>query len=227
MVNQTALNLLGLAETEFKELTELLGNSQLKHALTSSILDLSRQNATQEDTNEYPDFPEKSKYSVYYDRLTGLPNQNSFRQQLQETIVAYNQRQENPFAILVLDLDYFKQVNDNLGYYLGDQLLVGIAQRLQQCVRSSDSVSRLEGDEFVIMLKNIDNIQISEKIAYRIQHELSFPFDLMGEEVLITASIGISLSCHHRDNLEKLLGNAGIAVCQAKALGRDSFIVLE
>ncbi|MGK7950347.1 MAG: diguanylate cyclase [Xenococcaceae cyanobacterium] len=227
IVNKTALNLLGLAETELKELEELLDNKQIKDDLNASILDLSRLITTQEDPIEYPQIQEKTPYGTYYDRLSGLPNQNSFTEQLQEIIISYSHKKENPFAVVVLDLDNFREINDSFGYYLGDRLLVAIAQRLQQCVRSSDLVARLEGDEFAILLKNINSIQISEKIAYRIQDELSFPFYLIGEEVALTASLGITLSSSNNYNPVKLLSNAKIALCQAKALGRDSFVVLE
>ena len=227
MIDRTARNLLGLAETELKELEQLLGNSKTRYDLAASIVELSRIIAAREEVTEYPQIPEKTHYGNYYDRLTGLPNQNSLLEKLQETIIAYRQGQDNSFVILVIDLDRFRYINDRFGYYLGDRLLVAISHRLQQCVRSSDLVARLEGDKFAIVLNNIDSTAISEKIAYRIQHELSFPFCLIGEEISVTASLGIALSCHDNCHPVQLLSNAEIAVCQAKALGRDSFVVLE
>lgn len=227
MVNQSALDILGLGETELKEIEELLFNSKLSDDLTDSIIDLSRQIASQKDYREERQLQEKTSYTTYYDRLTGLPNHNSFAQQLQEIISSWTKNKENPFAILVIDLDNFKQINENLGYYFGDRLLVSIAQRVQQCIRSSDLVAHLGGDRFAIILKNISNIEISQKIAYRFQYELSFPFYLIGEEVFTTASIGIALSSKHSAHPDKLLGNAEIALSQAKASGKDSFVVFK
>ena len=186
---------------------------------------ISRLIGSQADITQDKQIEKQLHYDNYYDRLTGLPNRNLFTEELQQIIAS--PKQEDLFAVLILDLDSFKTINDSLGHFLGDQLLISIAHRLQQCVRSHDVIARLGGDEFVILLKDINNLQIPQQIAYRIQQELSFPFYLNGQEVFTTTSIGIALSSNHSRHQEGLLRDAEIAMYQAKAYGKDRFVIFE
>jgi diguanylate cyclase (GGDEF)-like protein len=124
------------------------------------------------------------------------------------------------FAVLFVDLDRFKVVNDSLGHASGDQLLIAVAQRLERCLRAGDTMARLGGDEFTILLEDIKDISDAIGIAERIQAELTLPFSLSGHEVFITASIGIVLSTTGYERLEDILRDADTAMYRAKAQGK-------
>ena len=120
------------------------------------------------------------------------------------------------FAVLFLDLDRFKVVNDTLGHLSGDQLLIALAHRLQLCLRPGDTVARLGGDEFSILLENIHDVEDAIQVADRIQSELELPFNLSGHEVFTSASIGIALSTSNYDQPEELLRDADVTMYSAK-----------
>lgn len=124
------------------------------------------------------------------------------------------------FAVLFLDLDRFKVVNDSLGHKIGDQLLIAIARQLEECLRTTDTVARLGGDEFTILLEDINDIKDATRVAERIQQAIHTPFNLSGQEVFTTASIGIALSSTGYDRTEDLLRDADIAMYRAKELGK-------
>jgi diguanylate cyclase (GGDEF)-like protein len=174
-------------------------------------------------------------HGAFHDALTGLPNRVLFMDRLGQAIRRSQHSLNYKFAVLFLDLDRFKVVNDSLGHILGDKLLVALAQRLQTCVRPSDTVARLGGDEFTILLDHIQNLGDATLAANRIQKELTWPFDLEGHEVFTTASIGIVFSgdevaagdsgsnCPQPSvqlHPEEFLRDADIAMYRAKALGK-------
>ncbi len=130
-------------------------------------------------------------------------------------------------AVLFLDLDRFKMVNDSLGHLAGDQLLMAIARCLESCLRPEDTVARLGGDEFTILLENIPDISSVAGVVERIQDQLIQPFNLSGQEVFISASIGIALSATSDDRSEDLLRDADIAMYRAKALGEGRYRVFD
>lgn len=170
-------------------------------------------------------------YDAFHDALTGLPNRALFMDRLGQAI-AWTKRHRNfQFAVLFLDLDRFKVVNDSLGHVVGDQLLVAIARRLSVCLRDSDTLARLGGDEFVILLEDIDNVDDATGVADRIQSELRSPFNVGGQEVFITASMGITLGTIDADDHNHwpgdLLRDADIALYQAKALGKARYQVFD
>lgn len=159
---------------------------------------------------------------AHYDALTGLPNRLLFLDRLNQAMVQA-QRNERLVAVMLLDLDRFKAINDNLGHPMGDRLLRDVAGRLARCVREDDTVARLGGDEFTILLPEIRYIQDGAIVAQKILDELAQPFDLDGNEVFIGTSIGIALYPFD-EQLEILLRNADIAMYHAKERGGNSYL---
>ncbi len=175
------------------------------------------------------------KHLAYYDQLTGLPNRQQFHRDLKRAI-ARAERGNTKLAVLYLDLDRFKRINDSLGHLTGDQLLKSIAQRLNQAVRLYDSVgrlhteenpdrhiARLHGDEFIILINNVESFSQVENVAKRIHSELSKPFHYAANEVVVTPSIGISMFPDHGRSESELLRHADTALYCAKAEGRNGF----
>lgn len=167
------------------------------------------------------------QYDALHDALTGLPNRILFMERLEQLIWQAKRYQDYLFAVLFLDLDRFKLVNDSLGHMVGDQLLIAIARRLERCLHPEDTIARLGGDEFAILLDNVRDIGNPTRVADRIQAELALPFNLSGHEVFTTASIGIALSSTGYNQLEDLLRNADTAMYRAKALGKTRYEVFD
>ena len=159
-------------------------------------------------------------HDATHDALTGLPNRLLFMKSLRNVIEQAQQHQDYIFALLFLDIDRFKLVNDSLGHAIGDQLLVAIATRIKACLRPEDVMARLGGDEFTILLKNVKNINNATQVAERIQQELLLPFNLSGHEVFSSVSIGIALSHARYKQPEDLLRDADTTMYRAKALGK-------
>jgi diguanylate cyclase (GGDEF)-like protein/PAS domain S-box-containing protein len=159
-------------------------------------------------------------HNALYDSLTDLPNRTLWTQRLEETIAKAKECQDYLFAVLFLDLDRFKLVNDSLGHLVGDELLVAIAKRLQSSIRPTDIVARLGGDEFGILLTNIQELENISSVVNRIQASVKQPLKLEGQEVFTTASIGIALSSSGYDSPQDLMRDADIAMYRAKALGK-------
>ncbi|MEH1971353.1 MAG: EAL domain-containing protein [Nostoc sp.] len=161
---------------------------------------------------------------AFHDALTGLPNRVAFMNRLRHAINYSKRHSDYLFAVLFIDLDRFKVINDSLGHLNGDQLLLAIATRLEVCVRSIDTAARLGGDEFTILLEGIQDVSDAIKVAERIQQELALPFELDGQEVFTTASIGIALSSTvDYEHPEDLLRDADTAMYRAKVLGRARY----
>jgi diguanylate cyclase (GGDEF)-like protein/PAS domain S-box-containing protein len=165
-------------------------------------------------------------HNAFHDALTGLPNRAWFMECLKYAIERAKQHEDYLFAVLFLDLDRFKVINDSLGHLLGDKFLIKIASRLKACIRSIDTAARLGGDEFTILLQGIENLSEAIEVVELIQQQLALPFDLDGQEVFTTASIGIALnSILTYDQPEDLLRNADTAMYRAKVLGRSRYEV--
>ncbi|MGV0106613.1 EAL domain-containing protein [Nostoc sp. DSM 114167] len=161
---------------------------------------------------------------AFHDTLTGLANRVAFMNRLKHAINYSKRHSDYLYAVLFIDLDRFKVINDSLGHLNGDQLLLAIASRLQICVRSIDTAARLGGDEFTILLEGIQDVSDAIKVAERIQKELALPFELDGQEVFITASIGIALSSTvDYQHPEELLRDADTAMYRAKMIGRARY----
>jgi len=160
------------------------------------------------------------RHASLHDRLTGLPNRALLADRLQQAVDRARRHPERTFAVLFLDLDRFKLVNDSLGHAAGDELLVTIGQRLKSCLRTIDTVARLGGDEFAILLEETKDSIEALQIAQRLQTEIRRPVILEGEEVIMTASIGIALNRGGYDSQESMLRDSDSAMYQAKQKGR-------
>ena len=159
---------------------------------------------------------------AFYDTLTGLANRRLFRDRL-EHVLTNIRRESHSLGLILLDLDHFKNVNDSLGHDAGDILLAIIAERLQVCVRSSDTVARLGGDEFAIILPVIQSSIAVSNISQKILEALKAPITLNEKEIRISASIGISMAPEDSQNAEELIKNADLALYRAKDMGRDNY----
>jgi len=169
------------------------------------------------------------------DPLTGLPNRLLFLDRLDRLMKHSKRHSERLFAVLFLDLDAFKMINDSLGHLIGDQLLLGVSKRLEKCLRSSDTVARLGqetftlarmgGDEFTVLLDDLKDPADANRAAERIMEGLSAPFDLEGKEVFTSASIGIALCNSTYKDPEEIMRDADTAMYRAKSLGKARFEV--
>lgn len=163
---------------------------------------------------------EKLYKAAFYDALTGLPNRALFLDRLQETLKKTRRLDSTYAALLFIDLDRFKVINDSLGHEAGDELLKQVAARFSKILRQYDTVARLGGDEFTVLLNEVTEPEHAEEIAARHLEELEAPFSLQGREVHISASIGLSLISPGDDLCEDILRNADLAMYQAKNDGR-------
>lgn len=160
---------------------------------------------------------------AYHDPLTGLPNRRLLQDQLAKTL-AQARRHQRTFAIMFVDLDKFKHVNDTLGHEIGDELLKIVASRLQHCIRAEDIVARLGGDEFVVVLTEIADGCATTQIADKILNRLSEPVIVREHQLAISASIGISeFHGHHQNDIQTLLAQADAAMYRSKQLGGNGY----
>jgi diguanylate cyclase (GGDEF)-like protein len=166
---------------------------------------------------------------AYHDALTGLPNRSWFIRRLAHLIAAQQQGNHGTYAVLFIDLDRFKLINDSFGHLIGDLLLKSVAQRLKSCLQSPNVVARLGGDEFAVLLEDVKDMGTVTAVAQRIQSQLQHPFRLNEIEIQAEASIGITLSSlgvhYHRP--EELLRDADVAMYCAKAQGKGRFEVFD
>ena len=165
-------------------------------------------------------------YDALYDGLTGLPNRTLLMDRIDR---ALHRAKRNPhlFAVLFIDLDRFKTINDSLGHLVGDQLLVAIAQLLKEDLRTMDTVARLGGDEFVILLDNIHSLQDAIKVGDRLQQRLKMPLNLKNHTIVNSASIGIALSSATYENSSEILRDADIAMYCAKDKGKGRYEIFD
>jgi len=166
---------------------------------------------------------ERFRQAAFHDALTGLPNRTLLIDHLKLAMERARRRESHLFAVLFLDLDRFKYINDSLGHNIGDQLLIAIARRIETCLRPTDTVARLGGDEFAILLDGLDDTTNAVHVAERIRESLMQPFDLSGHEVYTTTSIGIALSSTHYEQPENLLRDADTAMYRAKENGKARY----
>lgn len=165
---------------------------------------------------------ERIRYQANYDMLTGLPNRTLFHDRLDQAVRGAR-RSGQPMALMFIDLDGFKAVNDTLGHEAGDQLLQGAAQRLSKCVRDNDTVARLGGDEFTVIMTAVSGADGAALVAQRIIDSLEVPFDLGGRVGRVSGSIGIAVMPEHGATAEDILRNADAAMYHAKDQGKANY----
>jgi diguanylate cyclase (GGDEF)-like protein/PAS domain S-box-containing protein len=190
----------------------LFGAALHEDEIVCFVVDLSQNKQTQEKLN----------HLAYHDALTDLPNQVLFKDRLKQAI-ALSRRNDQLQAVLLLNLDRFKTINDSLGYTAGDQLLKSVAERLTSCVRESDTVARFGGDEFAILLTQIPRAQDATNVARAIKQTLDQAFLFEDQEIFVSSSVGISLYPNDGRDTAGLLKNAGAALDRAKMQGGNNF----
>ena len=174
------------------------------------------------DITERKESEKRLAYLANYDTLTNLPNRHLFKDRLDHAI-AQAERLGSELAIIYLDLDHFKSVNDALGHHAGDQLLIEAASRIKQFIRSSDTAARLGGDEFIILIDQFENSSQIAAVAEHILFQLNRVFYIEGNEIFVSASMGITMFPSDGNNYETLLKNADSAMYMAKEDGRNSY----
>lgn len=164
---------------------------------------------------------EKFRHAAFHDALTDLPNRNLFMETLKFALEKNKQKKDFRFAVLFLDINRFKTINDSLGHSTGDRLILHVAKRLMTAVREKDLVARFSGDEFAFILNNISNVEDAIKFADRIKNKISAPFNLNGRQVFTSFSIGIAMGSAEYEVAEDVLRDADIAMYHAKEAGKD------
>ena len=192
------------------------------HVLFGAVLQEEEISCFVVDVSQNKQTQDKLNHLAYHDALTDLPNQVLFKDRLKQAI-AYSRRTDQMHAVLLLNLDRFKTINDSLGYMAGDRLLQSVAQRLASCVRDSDTVARFGGDEFAILLTQISRAQDAANAARAIKEVLDQAFIFDEQEVFVSTSIGISLYPHDDRDTAGLLKNAGTALDRAKVQGGNNY----
>ena len=195
---------------------EVAGNNCLEHPAVRGIVLNCR------DITERTLAQERIRHLAHHDELTGLPNRNLFRDRAQQAM-AQAERAHQRLALMFLDLDRFKHINDSLGHHIGDRLLQQMAERLAGSVRQMDTVARLGGDEFVIVLPAIRNVQDLTPLAAKLLEIIAAPVHLEGNELHVSVSIGISVYPDDGGDLDTLMRNADTAMYHAKESGRNNF----
>jgi diguanylate cyclase (GGDEF)-like protein/PAS domain S-box-containing protein len=173
------------------------------------------------DITDRKQFEQRIEFHAYHDPLTGLPNRTSLKERL-ETLLAQARRSGRALGVLFLDLDQFKEVNDTLGHSVGDRLLQQVAARLRECVREEDMVSRVGGDEFVLLLPHVTQAAAT-RIAAKILERMGEPIALDGHELYVTTSVGIAVFPDDGGDADSLLKNADSAMYRAKEGGRNAY----
>lgn len=201
-----------LIKLDGSALPVLFGAALLDEEIACFVVDVSQNKQTQE----------KLSHLAYHDALTDLPNQVLFKDRLKQAI-SLSHRSDQMQAVLLLNLDRFKTINDSLGYTSGDRLLQSVAQRLTSCVRESDTVARFGSDEFAILLTQIPRAQDAANVARAIKHSLNQAFIFDDQEIFVSSSIGISLYPQDGRDTAGLLKTAGVALDRAKDQGGNNY----
>lgn len=174
-----------------------------------------------QDISEIRSTQDKLHYLAHYDMLTGTANRRLFEDRVRQAVESA-QRYNTSCALITLDIDHFKRINDTLGHDAGDELLREMAERLRQCVRREDTIARLGGDEFAVLLNRVSGIEGCDRVARNILQELTQPVHIQSGELVITSSLGITLTPEDGCDFETLLKNADMAMYRAKKEGRNA-----
>jgi diguanylate cyclase (GGDEF)-like protein/PAS domain S-box-containing protein len=186
-----------------------------------------RMAGSQTDITDWRHVQDQLAHAATHDGLTQLPNRALFLELLERAFLRARRKRDYLFAVLFLDLDRFKAINDSLGHEAGDQLLIEAGRRLHGALRATDAIARMGGDEFTILLDDIGTVSAAVEIATRIQSDLSRPLAASGHSVFTSASIGIAISSPHYTRHEDLLRDADIAMYRAKAQGRAQHAIFD
>ncbi len=186
-----------------------------------------RMAGSQTDVTDRKYAEEKLLHDAFYDLLTGLPNRALFKDHLSLAVERGKRKNDYMYAVLFLDLDRFKDVNDSLGHSVGDDLLVSVAKKLEQRMRTTDTIARFGGDEFVILLEDLQDVDNASQVAEWILSELSEPFIFNNREVYINASIGIVINSIAYLRADEVLRDADIAMYSAKARGKGRYVIFD
>jgi diguanylate cyclase (GGDEF)-like protein/PAS domain S-box-containing protein len=220
-----ARNAKGVVESEL----ECIGFDEQAHWLNTSISllwseiqEISHYVITFEDITEHKARQEKMEQIALYDSLTGLENRVLFKRQI-EKVISNVQRTQTKTALLFIDIDDFKSINDNFGHETGDHVLRSVAKRLQSHVRKNDSVARVSGDEFIILLNDLQAYDDASKVTQQIIDSFKQPIVGKGREIFVTVSIGISMTPDDSIKDSELINNADLAMYRAKQSGRNNF----
>ncbi len=178
--------------------------------------------STGKDISEHMEIQQRLNYLANHDVLTGLPNRALFQERLDRSL-AQAKRHRSKLVLMFVELDNFKNINDSLGHAVGDRLLKIVGQRLLLCIRESDTVARLGGDEFAVVLESIEDVNNVARVARSILEHIAEPLELAEREVVITASIGVTVFPEDALDSENLCRNADTAVYRAKELGRNGY----
>ncbi|MEH1963549.1 MAG: amino acid permease [Nostoc sp.] len=201
---------------------------QFERLVLERTIELTRVNQElEQDIIKRQQVQEQLLHNSLHDGLTGLPNQRLFMERVQQAIERTKQQNNYLFAVLFVDLDHFKAVNDTLGHLVGNQLLIAISHRLKSILKVGDIVARFGGDEFTILIEEIEDISTAIQVAERIKKVLASPFQLNEHRVLANASIGIALSRKDYDQAEEILRDADVAMYSAKTLGKARYEVFD
>ncbi len=207
-----------------------LPNSKMTFEINSSLVEYEGNMAIQcinRDVTEQKKYENRLKYAALHDSLTGLPNRTLFSQHLKHAIARSARFPDDQFAVIYMDLDNFKRINDSLGHSVGDQFIIEVGNRLQSSSRASDTSSRFGGDEFVILLENVTSIETVNQFCSRLNENLSVPVVIEGHELVVSASIGIVHSSPVYKTSEDYLRNADLAMYESKKTGKNQTTIFK
>ena len=215
-----------LLQSRTEELSEQVQQRTLELESANQQLQSANQQL-QEEIIKRRQIEQRLAHDALHDALTGLPNRTLLIERIEFTIQHAKRNRDYLFALLFIDLDRFKIINDSLGHLMGDRLLISVAKFLQESLRDNDLVARLGGDEFIILLDDIDKLQDATQISARIHNRLGAPFKIEDQAIFTSASIGIVLCSTNYDNSDDILRDADIAMYRAKKKGKACYEVFD
>ncbi|MBL0639116.1 bifunctional diguanylate cyclase/phosphodiesterase [Aeromonas veronii] len=210
---------------ELRRLRQQLNDINTEDSINQRLQQLRQTNLRlQKQLKQHQELERRLQFDALHDPLTQLPNRALLMNHLNHAMTHYNRYKSPGFAVIFIDVDHFKQINDTLGHSAGDQLLKEVSRRLQTCIRQNDLVARLGGDEFVIYLDSSKSDDDISPVLNRIISRLSYPFRLLGNELSITVSLGVSSVSEQTSDISQLLHQADLAMYQAKRNGRSRIV---